>query len=175
MALRTIGLFLLAGSFAAVGLFASSLSANQIESLHGILNGTCNYILSQMESTGADFGDVLNHFSGDANVRAIVLYVEHITAARKFMSAARSFARVKPIIVIKSGRFKEGAKAASSHTGAMAGEDYIYDAAFKRAGCVRVKHISELFNCASILAKQPRPTGPLVWIGLIFWFAYGPC
>jgi acetyltransferase len=76
------------------------------------------------------------------------------------MSAARAFARVKPIIVIKSGRFKEGAKAASSHTGAMAGEDYIYDAAFKRAGIVRVKKIGDLFNCASILAKQPRPTGP---------------
>ena len=106
-----------------------------------------------------DFGDLIDYFGRDIHTRSIVLYVESITHARKFMSAARSFARVKPIIVIKSGRFKEGAKAASSHTGAMAGEDYIYDAAFKRAGCVRVKHISELFNCASILAKQPRPTG----------------
>ncbi len=106
-----------------------------------------------------DFGDLIDYFGRDIHTRSIVLYVESITHARKFMSAARSFARVKPIIVIKSGRFKEGAKAASSHTGAMAGEDYIYDAAFKRAGCVRVKHIGELFNCSSILAKQPRPTG----------------
>jgi acetyltransferase len=106
-----------------------------------------------------DFGDLIDYFGRDIHTRSIVLYVENITHARKFMSAARSFARVKPIIVIKSGRFKEGAKAASSHTGAMAGEDYIYDAAFKRAGCVRVKKIGELFNCASILAKQPRPTG----------------
>ncbi len=106
-----------------------------------------------------DFGDLIDYFGRDIHTRSIVLYVENITHARKFMSAARSFARVKPIIVIKSGRFKEGAKAASSHTGAMAGEDYIYDAAFKRAGCVRVKKIGELFNCSSILAKQPRPTG----------------
>jgi len=106
-----------------------------------------------------DFGDLIDYFGRDAHTRSIVLYVESITDARKFMSASRHFARAKPIIVIKSGRFKEGAKAASSHTGAMAGEDYIYDAAFKRAGVVRVKYISDLFNCSSILAKQPRPTG----------------
>jgi len=106
-----------------------------------------------------DFGDLIDYFGRDAHTKSIVLYVESITDARKFMSASRHFARSKPIIVIKSGRFKEGAKAASSHTGAMAGEDYIYDAAFKRAGVVRVKYISDLFNCSSILAKQPRPTG----------------
>jgi len=111
-----------------------------------------------------DFGDLIDYFGMDINTRSIVLYVESITNARKFMSAARSFARAKPIIVIKSGRFKEGAKAASSHTGALAGEDTIYDAAFKRAGIVRVKHISDLFNCSSILAKQPRPTGPNIAI-----------
>jgi acetyltransferase len=107
-----------------------------------------------------DFGDLIDYFGMDTHTRSIVIYAENITNARKFMSAARSFSRVKPIIVIKSGRYKEGAKAASSHTGAMAGEDYIYDAAFKRAGIVRVKKIGDLFNCASILAKQPRPTGP---------------
>ncbi|MEM0493390.1 MAG: bifunctional acetate--CoA ligase family protein/GNAT family N-acetyltransferase, partial [Candidatus Thermoplasmatota archaeon] len=80
--------------------------------------------------------------------------------ARKFMSASKSFARAKPIIVIKSGRFKEGAKAAASHTGALAGEDAVYEAAFRRSGIVRVKDITDLFNCSSILAKQPRPTGP---------------
>lgn len=107
-----------------------------------------------------DFGDLIDYFGRDSHTRSIVLYAESITEARKFMSASRHFARSKPIIVIKSGRFAEGAKAASSHTGAMAGEDYICDAAFKRAGIVRVKHIADLFNCSSILAKQPRPTGP---------------
>lgn len=106
-----------------------------------------------------DFGDLIDYFGRDMHTRNIVLYIESITDARKFMSAARSFSRVKPIIVIKSGRFSEGAKAAASHTGAMAGEDAVYDAAFKRAGAVRVKHIGDLFNCSSILAKQPLPTG----------------
>ena len=106
-----------------------------------------------------DFGDLIDYFGRDAHTKSIVLYVESITEARKFMSASRHFARSKPIIVIKSGRYAEGAKAASSHTGAMAGEDAVYDAAFKRAGIVRVKNIADLFNCSSILAKQPRPTG----------------
>jgi acetyltransferase len=107
-----------------------------------------------------DFGDLIDYFGMDMYTRSILLYVESITNAKKFMSAARSFARAKPIVVIKSGRFSEGAKAASSHTGALAGEDAIYDAAFKRAGVVRVKEIEDLFGCSSILAKQPRPTGP---------------
>jgi acetyltransferase len=80
------------------------------------------------------------------------------------MSAARGFARAKPVIVIKAGRYKEGAKAATSHTGAMAGEDAIYDAAFRRVGIIRVMEIYDLFNCSSILAKQPRPSGPNIAI-----------
>ena len=106
-----------------------------------------------------DYGDLIDYFGMDIHTRSIVLYVESITDAKKFMSATKSFARAKPIIVIKSGRFKEGAKAASSHTGAMAGEDAIYEAAFRRAGIVRVSDIEDLFNCSSILAKQPRPMG----------------
>ncbi len=111
-----------------------------------------------------DFGDLIDYFGMDIHTRSIVLYIENITTARKFMSAARSFARSKPVIVIKAGRFEEGAKAASSHTGAMAGEDDIYDAAFRRAGAVRVMEITDLFNVSSILAKQPRPTGPNIAI-----------
>ena len=111
-----------------------------------------------------DFGDLIDYFGMDIHTRSIVLYIESITDAREFMSATKSFARIKPIIVIKSGRFKEGAKAASSHTGAMAGEDAIYEAAFRRSGIVRVNDITDLFNCSSILAKQPRPTGPNIAI-----------
>ncbi len=107
-----------------------------------------------------DFGDLIDYFGTDRNTRSILLYVESITNARKFMSAARSFARVKPIVVIKSGRYEEGAKAVLSHTGALAGKDAVYDAAFKRAGIVRVKDIEDLFNCSTILDKQPQPTGP---------------
>jgi acetyltransferase len=106
-----------------------------------------------------DFGDLIDYFGADNETDSIILYVESITQARRFMSASRGFAMNKPIIVIKSGRVAEGARAAASHTGAMAGEDEIYDAAFKRVGIVRVNEIEDLFNCAETLAKQPRPNG----------------
>ena len=111
-----------------------------------------------------DFGDLINYLGDDSGVKSIVLYIENITNARKFMSAARAVSRVKPIVLLKSGRSKAGAAAASSHTGALAGEDAIYDAAFKRAGIERVSTISELFDCAELMAKQPLPAGPGVGI-----------
>jgi len=107
-----------------------------------------------------DFGDLIDYFGTDPKTRSILMYIEGITNARKFMSAARHFARTKPIIVVKAGRFSESAKAATSHTGALTGEDTIYNAAFKRAGIVRVDEIADLFSCAEVLGMQPNPRGP---------------
>src|SRR4030066_763061 len=107
-----------------------------------------------------DFGDLIDYFGSDPKTKSILMYVEGITKARKFMSAARHFARTKPIIVVKSGKFTESAKAAASHTGSLSGEDDIYDAAFKRAGIVRVSEIADLFNAAEVLGTQPLPRGP---------------
>ena len=107
-----------------------------------------------------DFGDLIDYFGTDPKTKSILMYIEGITDARKFMSAARHFARTKPIIVVKSGRFSESAKAAASHTGSLSGEDSIYDAAFKRAGIVRVDEIADLFNAAEVLGTQPLPKGP---------------
>jgi acetyltransferase len=107
-----------------------------------------------------DFGDLLNYCCGDSGCRSIVLYVENITQARKFMSAARAASRVKPIIVLKAGRSQAGAAAAFSHTGAMAGSDDVYRAAFARAGITQVDTIEELFDCTELIAKQPFPAGP---------------
>jgi acetyltransferase len=106
-----------------------------------------------------DFGDLIDYFGSDPKTKSILMYVEGITEARKFMSAARHFARTKPIIVVKSGKFSESAKAAASHTGSLSGEDDIYDAAFKRAGIVRVEEIADLFNAAEVLGTQPLPKG----------------
>jgi acetyltransferase len=100
-----------------------------------------------------DFGDLLDYFSHDPHTRAILLYIEAITGARKFMSAARAAARNKPVIVVKAGRHAEGAKAAASHTGALAGADDVYDAAFRRAGVLRVETTRELFDAAETLAR----------------------
>jgi acetyltransferase len=107
-----------------------------------------------------DFGDLIDYFGTDPQTRSILMYVEGITEARKFMSAARHFARTKPIIVVKAGKFTESAKAVASHTGSLSGEDAIYDAAFKRAGIVRVEEIGDLFNAAEVLGTQPLPRGP---------------
>jgi len=106
-----------------------------------------------------DFGDLIDYFGTDPKTRSILMYIEGITNARKFMSAARHFARTKPIIVVKAGKFGESAKAAASHTGSLTGEDMTYDAAFKRAGIVRVDEIADLFNSAEVLDMQPLPRG----------------
>ncbi|MDO5674669.1 MAG: GNAT family N-acetyltransferase [bacterium] len=106
-----------------------------------------------------NFGDLIDYLGSIGSVRAILLYMESLNDPRRFMSAARAVARIKPIIVLKTGKSEAGAKAASTHTGAMVGVDAVYDAAFKRAGIVRVPTLARLFDCAELLAKQPRPTG----------------
>jgi len=105
------------------------------------------------------FHDLIDYFGSDPNTSSIVIYMESLTHTRKFMSAARAFARTKPIIVLKAGKSTAGAKVALSHTGTLAGNDIAFDAAFKRAGIVPVDTIEQLFNAAQALAMQPRPKG----------------
>ena len=107
-----------------------------------------------------DFGDMIDFLGDDGATRSILIYMEGVGNARKFMSAAQAFARRKPIIILKPGRFAEGARAAHSHTGAMAGDDEVYEAAFKRAGVVRVGEIAELFDAAQVLDSKRLPAGP---------------
>jgi acetyltransferase len=106
-----------------------------------------------------DFGDLIDYFGADPRTSSIIMYMEAITDARKFMSAARHFAKTKPIIVVKSGRSARAAVAAASHTGAVAGDDAVYSAAFRRAGIVRVDEIEDLFDCAETLSRQISPRG----------------
>lgn len=106
--------------------------------------------------TDVDFGDVLDYLGSDPYTRAILLYIEAVTQARKFMSAARSAARNKPVIAVKAGRAAEGAKAVASHTGAMAGSDVVYEAALRRAGILRVDTIEDLFGAVETLGRT-RP------------------
>ena len=102
-------------------------------------------IVSLGDQVDVDLGDLLDYFALDRATQAILLYVESIKDARKFMSAARAASRAKPVVVIKSGRHAQGAKAAATHTGALAGSDAVYDAAFRRAGLLRVYDMAELF------------------------------
>jgi acetyltransferase len=111
-----------------------------------------------------DFADLIDYFGEDSATESIILYVESISAARKFITAARAFARTKPILVYKAGRFPESAAVAASHTGAMASEDAIYDAVFKRTGIARVMNIGEIFDCAELLGRNRMPGGPRLGI-----------
>lgn len=112
-----------------------------------------SHLISLGEMSDVDFGDLLDFLALDADTRAILLYAETVTQARKFMSAGRIAARAKPVIVIKGGRSKSGAAAAASHTGALAGADAVYDAVFRRAGMLRVDTLRELFDAAQTLAS----------------------
>lgn len=116
-------------------------------------------IVSMGDMADVDFGDLIDYFATDENTKAILLYAEGITQARKFMSAARRASRVKPLIVVKSGRAVEGARAATSHTGALAGADVVYEAAFRRAGMLRVGEMEELFDSAATLARMGEVGG----------------
>lgn len=110
------------------------------------------------------WGDLIYHLGEDPNTKSIVIYMESIGDARGFLSAAREVALTKPIIVIKPGRTEAAAKAAASHTGSLTGSDEVLQAAFQRVGVLRVEAISELFDMAEVLAKQPRPKGPRLTI-----------
>ncbi|MBD2461461.1 bifunctional acetate--CoA ligase family protein/GNAT family N-acetyltransferase [Oscillatoria sp. FACHB-1407] len=107
-----------------------------------------------------DWGDLIYYLGDDPNTQSIVLYMESIGNARSFLSAAREVALTKPIIVIKAGRTEAAAKAAASHTGALTGSEAVLEAAFRRCGVLSVNRISDLFDMAEVLAKQPRPKGP---------------
>ncbi|QCN95463.1 bifunctional acyl-CoA synthetase/GNAT family N-acetyltransferase [Azospirillum argentinense] len=118
-----------------------------------------SHLISMGDKADVDFGDLLDYLASDATVRAILLYIESISDARKFMSAARSAARQKPVIVIKSGRTDEALEASTSHTGALAVSDAVYDAAFRRAGILRVTGLDELFDAVGTLGTGSPITG----------------
>ncbi|HYM01730.1 MAG TPA: bifunctional acetate--CoA ligase family protein/GNAT family N-acetyltransferase [Stellaceae bacterium] len=118
-----------------------------------------SHVVSLGDMADVDFGDMLDYLANDSGTRAILLYVEAITHARKFMSAARAAARAKPVLAVKVGRFAEGARAARSHTGALAGADAVYDAAFRRAGMLRVETMAELFDAVETLALTRPQSG----------------
>jgi acetyltransferase len=110
-------------------------------------------LISIGDQVDVDVGDLLDFFALDGATRTILLYIEAVKDARKFMSAARAAARAKPVIIVKSGRHAQAAKAAATHTGALAGSDAVYEAAFRRAGMLRVSDLQELFEAAEMLGR----------------------
>ena len=118
-----------------------------------------SHFISVGNMLDVDLADLLDYLAEDGATDAVILYLESIENARRFMSAARACSRCKPIVAYKAGRFTESAQAAASHTGAMAGVDSVYEAAFERAGIVRIFDVNDLFDCAQLLARGPRVRG----------------
>ncbi|HVN46854.1 MAG TPA: bifunctional acetate--CoA ligase family protein/GNAT family N-acetyltransferase [Steroidobacteraceae bacterium] len=119
-----------------------------------------SHCISLGNAADVDFGDLLDYLARDARTRAILLYIESLSSARKFMSAARAAARNKPVIAVKAGRTGEAARAATSHSGALAGADAVYEAALRRAGVLRVATTRQLFEAAQILSQYRTYVGP---------------
>jgi acetyltransferase len=116
-----------------------------------------SHFVSIGETMDISYHDLIEYYNSDPNTKALLIYMESLKEAAKFMKAARSFSRTKPIAILKVGRTAEGAQAAKSHTGAITGNDDIFNAAFEKAGIIRVDGAWELFQLAKIFAMQPLP------------------
>src|SRR5262245_7517635 len=121
-------------------------------------------VVSLGDMADVDFGDMLDYLAVDPHTRAILLYVERITHGRKFMSAARLASRIKPVVVLKAGRSEAGARATVTRIDPVAGADAVFDAAFRRAGMLRVATMAELFDAAETLALTREQAGDRVAI-----------
>ncbi len=116
-------------------------------------------VVSLGPNTGVDIAQVLDFLAHDGRTQSIIVYLEGISSARRFMSALRSAANAKPVVVLKAGRRPAGNEAAQTHSGAIVGSDDVFDAALRRAGAVRVRSFVELFSAAKCLASRSRPVG----------------
>ncbi|WP_323003701.1 bifunctional acetate--CoA ligase family protein/GNAT family N-acetyltransferase [Denitromonas sp.] len=116
-------------------------------------------VVSLGSSRDVDFGEALEYMISDPRTESIFLYVEGLRDARRFMSALRGAARVKPVLLIKVGRHPEASKAVLSHTGALVGDDAVFDAAIRRAGVIRLYNMGQLFASANALFSHFRPRG----------------
>ncbi len=119
-----------------------------------------SYLVSIGNTLDVGFGDLIDYLGEDEDTKCIILYIESISDARQFMTASRAFARSKPIIAYKAGRFPESAEVAASHTGALAAADNVYDAAFQRAGIIRIYDIGMIFDVAELIGRKKVPEGP---------------
>ena len=116
-------------------------------------------VVSLGPNAAVDLAQVLDFLATDTRTQSIVVYLEGISNPRRFMSALRSAAHAKPVVVLKAGRRSAGNEAALTHSRAIVGSDDVFDAALRRAGAVRVRSFVELFSAAKCLAARYRPVG----------------
>ena len=116
-------------------------------------------VVSLGPNTAVELPQVLDFLASDAGTQSILVYMEGIRSARRFMSALRAAAYAKPVVVMKAGRKPAGSRAALTHSAAIVGADEVFDAALRRAGVVRVRAFTQLFSAAQCLASRFRPVG----------------
>ncbi len=134
-----------------------------LDYMHGEGIGLAKFV-SYGNKLDVDEVDVLSYLKDDEETKVILIYAESIDRGREFLQLAKEVTKVKPIVVFKAGRTSAGARAASSHTAAMAGSDAVYDAAFRQAGIIRVRDMEELFDVAKALVMQPPAKGDRIAI-----------
>jgi len=118
-----------------------------------------SYFVSIGSMVDVDFTEMIKYLENDKNTKSILIYMESLSNAQKFLEVAKKVSLKKPIVIIKTGRSEAGSKAAKSHTGSLTGNDTVFSAAFARSGIIRVDSIEDFFNVAKVLATQPRPEG----------------
>ncbi|MBU6258922.1 MAG: GNAT family N-acetyltransferase [Burkholderiales bacterium] len=123
---------------------------------HGVGFST---VVSLGPNTSVELPQVLDFLAGDSSTQSILVYMEGIRSARRFMSAMRAAASAKPVVVMKSGRRASGSRVALTHSASIVGEDEVFDAALRRAGVVRVRQFTQMFSAAQCLASRFRPVG----------------
>jgi len=116
-------------------------------------------VITTGDGSDVEFGDLLDFLALDAQTRSIVLYVEGVHRPRQFLSSLRAAASIKPVVVLKAGRHASGSKAAFSHTGAMAGNDAVFDTALRRTGAIRISKYAQLFSASEALLSGRLPRG----------------
>ena len=129
-----------------------------------------SYFVSIGSMVDIDFTDMIEYLENDKNTKSILIYMESLSDAEKFLAIAKKVSPKKPIVIIKTGRSEAGSKAAKSHTGSLTGNDAVFSAAFARSGIIRVDSIEDFFNIAKVLATQPRPEGKRLAIITIGFF-----
>ena len=117
-------------------------------------------VITTGDGSDVEFGDLLDFLALDAQTRSIVLYVEGVHRPRQFLSSLRAAASIKPVVVLKAGRHASGSKAAFSHTGALAGNDAVFDTALRRTGAIRISKYAQLFSASEALQSGRLPHGP---------------
>ncbi|MBN2232707.1 MAG: bifunctional acetate--CoA ligase family protein/GNAT family N-acetyltransferase [Deltaproteobacteria bacterium] len=118
-----------------------------------------SHVVSLGSLIDVDFGDMIDFLGWEYDVRCILLYIENLKNVKKFLSACRSVARIKPIVAIKGGKNPLSREIIKKHTGHAAGEDQVYDSALRRAGIIRVETVPELLSAGVSLSTQPVPRG----------------